>query len=323
MVQKKITAMIRSLNKDLTSSVLCLADTYNRVSFKHHKPDIVAYPRTLAPATADDPLPSPYYIVALGDVKGRRASKEEFTDTEIGELEIFLWDLLCLLPDRGYVVGFLTDGIVIQFFRLYRDPQLLEHSEVEKLTTTGGQMLVSMLYTKPEMLGANVLSISVSESTPNGQKLEHSVVLSSYLGHGASAVVWEARYGDKSVVAKVFFAATKGDCSREEENLTRVGEIADLHGRVPSLVAGGDQLLLLEPVGEPFAAGAMELVNGPKRVPLAEHFEQLLEILRVAHKDAGLVHRDLAPQNFFLHPHTNMVRAYVFAKVHSRAGFPQ
>lgn len=106
-VQPHVTKVIATLPHN---TACCLIDAHDRASFADRKPDIIVAP-THMKFTPDHPsaqeklttskpsLPSSFYIVGLGDVKGRR-DKGEFKDQELGELVSFLLALLQERPDR-------------------------------------------------------------------------------------------------------------------------------------------------------------------------------------------------------------------------------
>jgi hypothetical protein len=92
-------------------------DKHSTVSFGTHKPNIVGYlagqPKSVA------------HIVLIGELKVRcLAGKDDFDDEEKGHLESFLEELLLnYQPWRLLVFGFLSDGVLIQFFRLVVKPK--------------------------------------------------------------------------------------------------------------------------------------------------------------------------------------------------------
>lgn len=183
-----ISALIPKLNQELSAvgAPLRLMDTHAKVSFNNRKPDIVVYPA--AQVTDPAQLPSAYFIVLVGDVKGRR-STAKFSDEELGELEVFLSELLEMFPRRASVVGFLTDGDCLQFMRLHRVPRKIEYTEEMLLLGPDGKVngdgacyLMAMLCAPPAFFGADVEPIAVA-----GQ----SVSISEFLGSGSSGVVWK------------------------------------------------------------------------------------------------------------------------------------
>src|SRR6185437_2682052 len=110
-VQPHVSGVIKQ-HPSLSGAALRLFDTHAKVSYLGRSPDIV-----IGPIRGGDHLPcknktnvqahpQPFYIVAIGDVKGRR-TEEEFTLKEQGHMASFLVDLLRVRPDRRLAVGFL------------------------------------------------------------------------------------------------------------------------------------------------------------------------------------------------------------------------
>src|SRR6185312_11929284 len=110
-VQPHVSKVIKELAEAKTP--LRMLDTFKKTSFFTRKPDIC-----ICPVEHAATLPAPWYIIAIGDVKGRRSGSEGFGNDEIGKIILFLIDLLRTRPDRPAATGFLTDSYVIQFIRL-------------------------------------------------------------------------------------------------------------------------------------------------------------------------------------------------------------
>jgi hypothetical protein len=134
---------------------------------------------------------SVYHIALVGDVKARRAADKSdgFDDEEKGQLASFLEDLLLVFqPYRSFVNGFLTDGCVIQFFRLER-PDLCEselkwtEGPVWYLQGMGGKWLLGLLQNSD----AHELPADVVVK-------EEPVVLGRLLGVGGGSVVYSGTY---------------------------------------------------------------------------------------------------------------------------------
>ena len=109
-------------------------------------------------------------------------------------------------------------------------------------------------------------------------------------------------------MAKIFSEKRKADYDDELRNLRQVVTDSQLAPYVPKLEALATRVLVLSPVGTPFAANLRAVASRSAPRPCAHHFQQLLCILRRTH-EVGLVHRDLAPQNFFTRKDTGKVRA--------------
>ena len=296
-VQPYVSEVIRQLGRSPTT--LRMHDTHNRVSYLGRKPDVCIYPA--------DSSSSCWYIVAVGEVKGRRGDLEEFDDGEAGKLISFLQDLLRLRPDREWATGFLTDGHLIQFFRVdvTRDRALVSISAVKCTqvfrlprppngSRSGGDWLHALLMQSPNSLGCHFMDLDVG-----GHRLE----LLRYLGEGSSGVVWQGKHNkDENIVVKIFRTGKIEEFRCERRNLKKVEHIAG----VTKLIDSDSDVcvLLLSPVGQPFSLHRREGAH----LVSAEHFLQLVDILKATHA-AGLVHRDLSWNNFFLTAH-GKVRFY-------------
>ncbi len=159
---------------------ITLVDAHNKVSYGRRKPDVVGY-------VSDKPR-SIFYIAVVGDVKARRtADKEDFDDSEKGHLESFLEELLFeYQPYRSVANGFLTDGCLIQFFRL----QKKAHNAVEwtespvlRLHEDGGRWLIGLL------------TDTIAHDLPKDIVIDgDQVIMNELLGIGGSAVVYRGSY---------------------------------------------------------------------------------------------------------------------------------
>ena len=169
-VQNHVTEVLATLAT--VDTRLRMLDTHDKVSFFDRKPDIC-----ICPAPHASTLPPAWYIVAIGEVKGRRGNQERFDDDEIGRIVLFLQDLLRARPDRTMATGFLTDTYIIQFFRLRTTrTDLRVDSEVdatrvyflkrppEGTDPCGGDWLQSLLMEDPFVLGCPSTELSVSGS---------------------------------------------------------------------------------------------------------------------------------------------------------------
>jgi hypothetical protein len=159
-----------------TTSKVVLVDKHTTTSFGHRKPDIVGY-RT-------GQSQSVVHIAVIGELKARRPSdKGDFDDDEKGHLESFLEELLITYqPWRSSMFGFLSDGVLIQFFQLAVGPRkkLLE-GPVLRLDREGA-------------IGLRVLldghDYEGLEVTINGAPVD----VKDYLGSGSSAVVFSGKH---------------------------------------------------------------------------------------------------------------------------------
>ncbi len=53
---------------------------------------------------------SVYYMCAVGELKGARDKKDEFTSDEKGQILVYLIELVKFQPVRSQSTGFLSDG---------------------------------------------------------------------------------------------------------------------------------------------------------------------------------------------------------------------
>ena len=301
-VQPYVSKVITKLAK-APATRLRLVDAWNKVSYFNRKPDIVICP---AEHASGESHPAAFYIVAVGDVKGRRLGSEEFNDDEIGRMISFLIDLLRTRPDRSEATGFLIDGYIIQFIRVtimrsaagpgYKCdvtmPFVLPRATGTGAQPCGGDWLHSLLSQDPVVLGCPTTELSVDGTT---------VEITRYLGEGSSSVVWQGRHKERDVVVKVFRTGHEKDLTAEIRNLAAVKNLTGVPKFVGSHVSGGSGggVLLLSPVGTPFSSHG----HGGTILPSAEHFAQLVGIVKAAHDEKiNLLHRDLSLANFFLGP---------------------
>lgn len=324
-VQPFITQLLRKLNTAFPDTAQELVDAHNETSFGTRKPDIVGYVRQ-SPHTS-------YYISLLGEVKGR-TNRDHFTNEDKGKLESFMEDLFALQPDRRELTGFLTDGAMIQFFKLKRvmpitsqffealsdHITLFEFFETPqyRLQDDGLALLLHLVSADAMLLGAGIsLPVFVNERQVNVQ---------SPLGHGSSAVVYSAKLGAENVVMKKFFEDCENQMECEYRNLQKIQQLGE---SVTQLVAYDrtTRILLLKPVGIPFASSVLDQVTAIKPQPgnlsvlqkgdkvmiTAKDFCSLVDILKRTHK-IKLVHRDLSTTNFLLNQTTGKVSHFTFGK---------
>jgi hypothetical protein len=279
------------LDRIPVTNLLTPVDHHTSPSIGTRKPDTVIY-------LANSPM-SVFNIVAIGENK-RRRKKQEFDDEEKGHLVEHMKTLLQEQPFRLSVTGYLSDGKLIQFFRLEQkergSPCTLTESAVMFLSSDGAKAFFGLLHCNPKDLGYSVPTVVVASKT---------LILENILGTGASSIVYRGRHEDKAVVVKNFRSISTFRLVSEERNLKT---IAPLVPRVPELVAVSDdnQTLILSPIGTPFAItfGDIQDAVGPDPAPkpliTANHFSMLIDILHDVHNNFGLVHRDVAIHNMFL-----------------------
>lgn len=281
------------------------------------KPDIPVYWAPKAPSKAvlqkDDIVPSAYYLVAVGEVKGRTSRPTGFSAEELGLLEAFLRDLLISQSYRKIALGFLTDGNIIQFLWLRVAPDrtfsanLSAPYDLRQNDTAGpgARLLHGLLQAEPEQLGAKMHTVML-------ENLEVNIGL--HLGRGSTSTVWRGMHKGKDVVVKISHAELGGVTRSHEqkalETLARSLPHA-FRNSVPRLcgVDARANALVMVPCGKFFALSTSQLGRGLLPHPQPEHFCALVDILQQVHQCARLVHRDLAPRNFYMDPTDEHVRS--------------
>jgi hypothetical protein len=259
---------------DKEDLAVVLEDTHRSVSYGNRKPDVVGY-------VANKPR-SVFHIALVGDVKARRqANKESFDASEKGHLESFLEDLLLdFQPYRRAANGFLTDGCLIQFFRLERlgPAELLwREGPVLHLHDMGDRWLLGLLQDtsvhelpaditidkEPVVMGP-LLGVGGSSVVYSGMHQGTNwasdfylpsffVLRSSFFSSGRPHAHWPRQTGAE-VVVKRFNSTYKLYHLQQEAAILR--KIESVVPRVPRLIARDDQglVLLLQPVGVQFAS---------------------------------------------------------------------
>ena len=115
------------------------------------------------------------------------------------------------------------------------------------------------------------------------------------MGTGSSATVWAATWQGEDLVAKIFHHGSAQHLLDELSNLNLVKNVKGVTQLRGSAERPGDSnnVLLLSPVGKPFSLLTDNLL-------FADHFCELVDILKDTHENAQLVHRDLSWNNFFV-----------------------
>ena len=115
--------------RDNPRQTVVLVDTHTQRSLGNSKPDMIGY-LPQAPQQV-------FNIYLIGENKPRRGSNEgTFTNQEKGQLVGYLKKLLSMLPHRPFAIGFLTDGVLIQFFKLHAGTNTIPMKLIETPTTT-------------------------------------------------------------------------------------------------------------------------------------------------------------------------------------------
>ncbi|KAL6041644.1 Protein kinase domain-containing protein, variant 2 [Balamuthia mandrillaris] len=274
---------------------IVLEDTHKKVSFGNRKPDVVGYvaekPRTI------------FNIALIGDVKPRRACNHDgFDNAEKGHLESFMEELLIdYQPYRNLINGFLTDGCLIQFFRLSRQGDhhdlMWEEGPVLYLHDEGGKWLLGLLSDKA---AHNLPADIIINNKP--------VIMNQLLGIGGSSVVYAGEFNGSEVVIKRFISKSYIPHLKTEKNCLL--QLKELAPRVPLLVASSKEqlVLLLHPVGIKFVSRINQVNSTTLSLADANDFCQLIDILDQVHSKFNLVHRDVKLANFFKSQDNNQVK---------------
>lgn len=257
-----------------------LVDTHGETSLGNLKPDTMGYF-----AKRKHNL---FHVAVIGENKGRR-DKPEFVDKEKGQLLNYLNVFLDMQPHRMYIIGFLSDGFYIQFFRVDNidNNRSCKETECLQLDGDGGLYLAGLLTSAPD-----------TWADYPGQTVDGKVVdINAFLGAGASAYAFSGVFNGKEVVVKLFMSHAKTRLRNECICLELLQRTKVLDGLVTSLEAETDSrsALLLYPVGQDFRV-------------TADNVCQVIDILFKVHSQVNpWVHRDLRFCNIFLHPETQKV----------------
>jgi hypothetical protein len=270
--------------KDDPNLKIDLQDEHKHPTIGDRKPDLIGWEKRKPH--------NPYYIVVVGELKGRRKEgKDNFTDEEKGKMESFLEDLIHdYQQHRVQVTGFLSDGYLIQFFLLenHNNNLKLWETPVYLLNGEGGEYLIGLLSTVPSQLGMQ------SPLQVNNQE----VFLNKVLGLGGSSVVYEGTYNNKTVVVKHFRPNNNNKLISEVNNLKLVEKLGD--NVTKHLYTTDDKsALLLSPVGIQLASILDDYKNTNKIVANSFIFNNVISILEKVHK-IQLVHRDITLSNIFI-----------------------
>ena len=127
---------------------------------------------------------------ALLDIKGSRNGKE-FAPEDRAHLVSYLTSLLEFSP-RGFAIGGLCDGHIIQFFKVTPQGSInaTQRTPAHNLNGDGGKHLMWLLHASPEQLGMCVYDVRVA-----GREVE----VTSFLGRGGHSVVYSAMHDGLTV----------------------------------------------------------------------------------------------------------------------------
>jgi hypothetical protein len=262
-------------------------DRHTVQSIGSRKPDECLYV-VAEPAVA-------FNIVVVGDLKDPGV---KFTTDAKGHILSFMVRLFDFQPSRRFVIGYLRNSEVIQFFHAARTGQTFSYSESEEMNWTlkGGGVFASLLTSDLSALGWTVPTLPWED-----------VKVTGYLGAGLSCTAYATDHGS---VAKIFHEKTEegkqdDDFDTELENLKEVNKCPALKGFVPVIVSSDEsrRMMLVAPIGKHYTddvdrVGVSDEVGRFPQYAIfgRKHMEQLIDIV----KNSPLVHRDLHLNNLYV-----------------------
>jgi hypothetical protein len=254
-----------------------LEDTSKDRYLDGRKPDV---------STFADGIVSSLYTLVVGEVK----RKKDFSSSSKGELATFLERVLYTQPTREKAVGFLTDGLQILFMLLRQQtseiPQEVTVTPILDLRESGDghsnaigkRVLMKLLQSKPEVVGF----VSV-KGVPDGYTLQQ------FIGRGASSTVYSAT-DSKEAPCAVKISSREQDAQNEVRILDLLS-VTDIKAHVPAVLCSRGNAIVLEKLSS---------LGRAEREPGASHFRQLLAVLKIAHTQLKLCHRDVRVSNWML-----------------------
>ena len=245
------------------------------------------------------------FLVCIGDLKKRRMSVDEFNDDELAHLADLLVSLL-FEQSRRSIVGYLTDGKIIQFMQMDLNVEL---SHIDTIVVThpmlmvadGGVALLSLLACNATILHWNLPALDLVKKH---EALAALCAVGGELGGGGSCRAFSVNCnGAEDLVLKVY-----DDPHALANEILVLEHLKSFNvGRVPQIVASGQSQLLVSPLGhkfrtEPVETGdEVEVAMGLKagaRFPTFGDLSQILSTIQEIHQ-AGIVHRDLKFDNVY------------------------
>ena len=280
-------------------------NAYVAPSFAGRKPDLVNHEKGCTGSIA---------ITFFGDCKKRGKDTDgNFTDEQIGHI----LDMSRVFMEKvGYycqkLLTFLTDGKRWQFFvtQRSRDDNGF-HYKVSKVIDDS-QNGWNILWT---LLQQDLSTLGYCEPKIEG------VVLKDPLRRGSSSSVYEGTWNGERVVIKVFLC-TKASSFEAEQRAMKVLKDVDC---VPKILHIGtvaepqrfqlhDKALILTPVAKVLRTDKCrtgEPVDG-------RDMRMLVETVQKAHKH-NILHRDIKPDNYFLHDNTFILNDWGSSRLTSEA----
>lgn len=283
----------------------------------------------------------PFYITVFGDNKECAIGMQGFSDEDKGHLLDFATDLFKVQKFRSFVYAFLTNGIVVQWFRFtLKEDGIVHSSEFPAINykTAGLASICNMLASDPSGLGWSLPVVNFQG---------HSVELQKVLGHGGFSVVYQGKLQDEMVVVKHFHKLVT-EPLLPHITQHRDTEIVMLQKVAAKGISGvtkfkglsaDNRAILLSPIGVHFARlisvdifvlerltclfrssneimQVMTTSDSSYRFCTAKNLCGVVDILENLHK-IKIVHRDVRVANFFWNPHTEVLcYGHVIRKCH-------
>jgi hypothetical protein len=235
-----------------------------------------------------------YYIAVVGDLKGPGC---EFADDAKGHILSFMVRLMeKFQPFRQFVIGYLRNSDVIQFFHATRDGDSFKFLETPeyKWSAEGGDLFACLLVAEPAQLGWCVPTLPFC-----------NLKATAFLGSGASCSVYAT---DKNTAIKIF--KHEREMVQEVKNLEILNLCSKLQGFVPKVLQHKGFHVEVSPIGKHYTDNLERAEAESKNADLPQlavfgrkHIMQLIDVVAAS----PLIHRDLHPDNMYITPTGNLL----------------
>ena len=216
-------------------------------------------------------------VLFVGDIKC--SENNYFSGADKGQVFYYGELILESQPLREFVIVFLTNCNVIQFFRVSRSDDSYTYTETIVMDLMGGnekegcKCLNALIKAKETQLGFVTVEHTLGEEfKPN-----------RYLGSGATSHVYQAEFKNGDVVIKHFKNEFKHLCE-QEANTMKALQASKLQ-TVPTFLKSSGESIAMNPVAK-----------RNNRQLTGFHFLQILFTLQEVNK-LKYVHRDIRPDN--------------------------
>lgn len=258
-------------------------------------------------------LSAAFSIDLIGEIK----KPGSFTPANCGQVLVYAQTSFYVHPDRTHLYAFLANDTHIQFFFFKRQDN------------TDGIGEVKTTLPLPLSLGTHWLSVLLSQSrvelgrtAPSTFSLipirntvqSFTVKIGSLLGSGRSSVVYLAMTNERDFVVKCFQQSSQPQFASEKEHLLKLQQFAP-DGHFPMLLGTAPPesglVLVLQPRAAPLLSrrgqrARFALTSALSRFALVcvdlcagEEATDLFATLRILHREAHLIHRDISPGNVY------------------------